>query len=160
MLVVLVALTVVIVSGCSSGPSPSAGPVPTSPAEAPAQASSLAASRLLDPPAFAAAVAEPPRFTINVHVPFEGSIDGTDAEIPFDRIAADVARLPADRGTPVAIYCKSGRMSAIAATELDRLGYRDVVELRGGMDAWTQQGFLLRDTPVQGAPPASAPAVG
>ena len=74
--------------------------------------------------------------------------------------AADVARLPADRGTPVAIYCKSGRMSAIAATELDRLGYRDVVELRGGMDAWTQQGFLLRDTPVQGAPPASAPAVG
>lgn len=101
------------------------------------------ASRLLEPSAFANAVAEPERVTINVHVPFEGSIEGTDLSIPYDRIARDSDQLPADRGAQLAIYCKSGRMSAIAVTELERLGYRDVVELRGGMDAWTEQGLTL-----------------
>ena len=100
-------------------------------------------SRLLDPNAFAAAIAEPRRFTVNVHVPFEGRLVGTDLELPFDRILADAARLPVDRGTPVAVYCRSGRMSALAAGDLARLGYREVVELRGGMEAWSQQGWPL-----------------
>lgn len=102
-----------------------------------------ASSRLLDAPAFAAAVAEPDRVTIDVRVPVEGSLDGTDLEIPFDRILTDAARLPADRGASLALYCRSGRTSALAATDLARLGYRDVVELRGGTDAWVQDGLPL-----------------
>ena len=90
----------------------------------------------LDPAGFAAVIAEPTTFVVNVHVPDEGSIPGTDAAIPYDRISDRSATLPADRAAPLAIYCKSGRMSALAAATLVELGYTDVVELRGGMDAW------------------------
>ena len=40
-------------------------------------------------------------------------------------------------------YCKSGRMSAEAAATLQELGYTDIVELSGGMDAWIADGRQL-----------------
>ncbi|MGY4871499.1 rhodanese-like domain-containing protein [Mycolicibacterium elephantis] len=102
--------------------------------------STASAARLVDPGEFAAAVTEPERLTVNVHVPFEGDIPGTDLSIPFDQIAAQADRLPADRDTPLAIYCRSGPMSTVAAQALRDLGYTDVVELRGGMRAWQAEG--------------------
>ncbi len=101
------------------------------------------ASRLLAPAEFAAAIDEPTRTTINVHVPYQGDIPGTDLSVPFDQIALRAGELPADRATPLAIYCRSGPMSADAAVELARLGYHDVVELQGGMKAWQSSGRPL-----------------
>jgi rhodanese-related sulfurtransferase len=92
--------------------------------------------RLVSPAEFAAAVAEPERVTINVHVPDEGSIAGTDLSLPFDMIEARAGELPADRSTPLAVYCRSGSMSATAVATLAGLGYTSVVELEGGMLAW------------------------
>jgi rhodanese-related sulfurtransferase len=86
---------------------------------------------------------EPDRVTVNVHVPFEGDIVGTDLSIPFDQIRLQAGRLPADRSAALAIYCRSGPMSAIAAESLHDLGYTDVVELRGGMKAWQADGRPL-----------------
>ena len=40
----------------------------------------------------------------------------------------------------MAIYCRSGTMSAAAAPVLAELGYDDIVELDGGMVAWTASG--------------------
>lgn len=80
---------------------------------------------------------------LNVHVPDEGSIAGTDAVIPYDEIRERATALPSDLDAPLAVYCKSGRMSAEAVTTLLDLGYTDVVELRGGMDAWTADGREL-----------------
>lgn len=77
---------------------------------------------------------------VNVHVPFEGDLKGTDLSIPFDEIAASTADLPSDKDTPLLVYCRSGRMSAIAGKELVRLGYRNVVDLEGGMIAWEASG--------------------
>ncbi|MFP5335742.1 MAG: rhodanese-like domain-containing protein, partial [Actinomycetes bacterium] len=88
------------------------------------------------PVEFAAAVDADDRFLLNVHTPDEGSIPGTDAAIPFDRLEDRAAELPADPGTPLAVYCKTGRMSAEAVTTLATMGYRDLVELDGGMVAW------------------------
>ena len=101
------------------------------------------APSLLVPPAeFAAAVSPVGTVTINVHVPDEGSIQGTDLSIPFDQIEGRSDELP-DVGTPLAVYCRSGRMSAEAVETLRKLGYRDIVELRGGMIAWEADGRLL-----------------
>ncbi|WKG02504.1 rhodanese-like domain-containing protein [Mycolicibacterium sp. HK-90] len=126
-----------------------------SPAEAPpaastgAAAASVAVHRLVGPDEFATAIAESDRLTINVHVPFEGDIAGTDLSIPFDRIAEQADRLPSDRDAPIAIYCRTGPMSATAAEALRSLGYTDVVELKGGMKAWQASGRNLTVEPVK-----------
>jgi len=109
---------------------------------APGAATGSEPSRLLGPDEFAAKVAEPAVVTINVHVPDEGSIRGTDLAIPYDRIEARRTELP-PASTPLAVYCRSGRMSAIAARTLARFGYARISELAGGMEAWAQSGRRL-----------------
>lgn len=107
------------------------------------QSASSGHSRLLGPDEFAWAMAEPDRVTINVHVPYEGDIPGTDLSIPFDQIADQAHRLPSNRAAALAVYCRSGPMSATAAETLQSLGYSDVVDLAGGMKAWTAVGRPL-----------------
>jgi phage shock protein E len=131
--VALLCLTV-LAAGCASSGSGSSG------------AASAGATTLLAPDAFADVVGDEQTFVINVHVPDEGSIEGTDAAIPFDRIEAQQADLPADRGTPLAVYCRSGSMSAEAVAALTGLGYTDIVDLDGGMQAWTAEGLPLLPT--------------
>ena len=91
---------------------------------------------------FAARLAKAEAFVVNVHVPDEGSIVGTDAAIPYGRVLGD-SRLPKGKSTPISLYCKTGRMSAEAATALMGAGYTDVVYLDGGMDAWVAAGRSL-----------------
>lgn len=101
-----------------------------------------APARLLAPEEFATAISEPGRVTINVHVPDEGSLPDTDLWIPFDAVDVRRDELPSP-STPLAVYCRSGRMSTIAVETLSRLGYDDIVELDGGMVAWERGGRRL-----------------
>jgi len=98
---------------------------------------------LVEPTPFSALVEAPKTFVLNVHTPDEGSIPGTDAEIPFDQLERRTAELPGDRSTPLAVYCRSGNMSATARQTLADLGYTDVTELAGGMLAWEAEGLTL-----------------
>lgn len=131
---------VLAVAACATGGD---GDGASSPAATSVTSASAAPSRLVGPAEFAAAVAEPARVTINVHVPFEGDVPGTDLSIPFDQITQQAGKLPVDRRAPLAIYCRSGPMSARAATELVALGYTDIVELNGGMKLWQDSGRPL-----------------
>lgn len=123
---------VVFVAGCTGNE--------TDDATATTAASSSA--RLVGVDEFAERVAEPDVVTVNVHVPDEGQLPGTDLAIPFDEIS-DSEALPPDLDAPLAIYCKSGNMSADAVDDLVALGYTDVVELDGGFDAWIGEGRRL-----------------
>lgn len=80
---------------------------------------------------------------INVHVPYEGEIEQTDAFIAFDTIGQTAGSLPGDKNARIVLYCLSGRMSEIAARELTRLGYERVSHLAGGMRDWQATGFRI-----------------
>jgi phage shock protein E len=120
---VAAALLVLALSGCGSdgGDSPSS---------------------LVSPEAFAERIDATGVVTINVHIPDEGSIPGTDLAIAFDDISSSTD-LPEDLDTPLAVYCRSGNMSADAVDDLEDLGYSDIVELDGGFNAWEASGREL-----------------
>ncbi len=80
---------------------------------------------------------------INVHIPYEGEIEETDIFIPYDKISENLDMLPADKTGQIVVYCMSGRMSAIAATDIVQKGYTNIVNLDGGMRDWEKSGFTL-----------------
>jgi len=82
-------------------------------------------------------------FFVNVHIPYEGEIEQTDAFIPFDKIAENLDRLPADRRAAIVLYCRSGRMSEIAANDLAGRGFTRVSHLAGGIIDWQRSGHRI-----------------
>src|SRR6266852_3408964 len=55
------------------------------------------------------------------------------------------ARVP-DLNTPMVLYCGGGFRSALAADNLQKMGYTSVFSMDGGIRAWRERGFpLTRD---------------
>lgn len=77
---------------------------------------------------------------INVHTPYEGEIRKTDMMMSVEDIEKNLAQLPTDKNTQIIVYCKTGHMSAEAVKKLASLGYTNVSDLKGGMDAWQKAG--------------------
>ncbi len=87
------------------------------------------------PQRFASLIDTDDAFVVNVHVPYEGEIAGTDAFVDYRTIIDDKS-LPTDRTKPILLYCMSGRMSQLAGNALVAAGYTNVTHLDGGMQAW------------------------
>lgn len=141
----LMLLAAALVAACQASP-----PVNAPSSEAAADAGTASTSGLpvrpaglLTPSQLAEILPQKDFFFANTHVPYEGEIEPTDAFIPYDQIEENLAQLPADRTAMIVVYCRSGRMSAIAAETLARLGYSNVWDLGGGMVAWEEAGLPL-----------------
>jgi phage shock protein E len=61
----------------------------------------------------------------------------------YDQVAARSSDLPTDKSAKIVAYCRSGNESAIAAQTLVDLGYTNIDNLDGGMNAWTASGRSL-----------------
>lgn len=81
---------------------------------------------------------------VNVHIPFEGDIANTDLSIAYNEIEQNLEKLPAEKDAKIVLYCRSDRMSRIAAETLVDLGFTNVWNLDGGMAAWEQAGLPLK----------------
>jgi rhodanese-related sulfurtransferase len=45
-----------------------------------------------------------------------------------------------DPTKPVVLYCRSGNRSALAAQQMEKMGYGDVTSLQGGITRWKTEG--------------------
>lgn len=107
-----------------------------------------AAAHVVDPSDFERLLDRPEVVLVNVHQPYEGEIAGTDAFLSFEN--PDPTGMPVEKSTPLAIYCRTGHMSDIAAGKLHELGYTNITELAGGMEAWKASGRPLVDRTKNG----------
>lgn len=78
---------------------------------------------------------------VNTHIPYEGEIEPTDAFVPYDALDENLGKLPADKNAKIVLYCRSDRMSTIAARALVQKGYTNLYNLDGGMVAWESAGL-------------------
>ena len=56
-------------------------------------------------------------------------------------IERDIEQRIPDRSAPVVLYCGGGFRSALAADNLQKMGYTKVVSMDGGWGGWTEAGF-------------------
>jgi len=68
----------------------------------------------------------------------EGSIN-----IPLEELREGAAGLPSDRGAHIVTVCNVGKLSLAAMLVLKSLGYRNVQNLMGGLNAWASEGMQL-----------------
>ncbi len=109
----------------------------------PVSTAAAVAWKQVDPAEFEKLIKADKGTLINVHVPDEGEIKGTDHHIAYDKIIGD-SHLPKDKSDELLIYCRSGNMSAQSGRALTDAGYTNVVELRGGFNAWKASGRTLK----------------
>ena len=78
---------------------------------------------------------------VDVHIPEQKHINGTDAFIPYDDIENQLDKLPQGKEAKIVLYCKTGRMSQIAAEKLAERGYTNVYNVVGGIVEWVKKGY-------------------
>ena len=53
----------------------------------------------------------------------------------------DVETLIPDKDAPIVLYCGGGFRSALAADNLQKMGYTNVISMDGGIRAWREAGY-------------------
>lgn len=105
------------------------------------------AVQFVSPQKFAELTKDKNAFILDVHTPEQTHIPGTDAVIPFDQIQNNKDKLPADKSTPILVYCRSGSMSSKASQEIAAFGYTTVYDLEGGTNAYKESNVIVSITP-------------
>jgi rhodanese-related sulfurtransferase len=62
-------------------------------------------------------------------------------------IERDIEKTVPDKDATVVLYCGGGFRSALAADNLQKMGYRNVISMDGGWRGWTEAGFpVIKDS--------------
>lgn len=104
--------------------------------------------RDITPEEFDAAIGSRNPFVVDVHIPEQAHLPGTDAFIPYSELETRLAELPPDKGSEILVYCRSGSMSTQASQVLIEAGYTNVANLSGGVQAWQAARPPLTLTPA------------
>jgi rhodanese-related sulfurtransferase len=151
-IVILVAVGLAALAGCTSSPKEDRDQQPATATIQPAAINTPEAGvyRTLTIDEFAEILAsQSGAYTVvNVHIPYEGEVEETDLQVPYNDIDALTAALP-DKNASIILYCRSGRMSEEASRALVDLGYTQVWDVPGGMVAWQSSGREILDKDQQ-----------
>jgi rhodanese-related sulfurtransferase len=61
----------------------------------------------------------------------------------------DIEALIPDHDADIVLYCGGGFRSALAAESLQKMGYRRVISMDGGIKAWRDAGYPLERGPAK-----------
>ena len=56
-------------------------------------------------------------------------------------IERDIEKAIPDKDAKIVLYCGGGYRSALAADNLQKMGYRNVISMDGGWRGWTESGY-------------------
>jgi rhodanese-related sulfurtransferase len=128
-----------LAAGCSTGTDA------TAEGGGPQQNTAAATVQHLDAASFAAAIARPGTVLLDVRTPAEFTTGHLPGAVNLDMQTADfTTRLDTlNQASSYALYCRSGHRSAIAADQMRTAGFGKVVDLAGGITAWTTAGHDL-----------------
>ena len=94
---------------------------------------------------FAKTVSDSSVVVLDVRTPAEfmsGHLaNAINIDIEGMQFKSEVAKL--DKSKTYAVYCRSGRRSAIATDEMSKLGFKTLFNLEGGTGAWSAAGQTL-----------------
>jgi rhodanese-related sulfurtransferase len=66
----------------------------------------------------------------------KGAIPGA-VEMPRGILEVNIDQITTDKDRKLVLYCGGGSRSALAAVNLKKMGFRNVISLAGGYKAWT-----------------------
>jgi rhodanese-related sulfurtransferase len=72
----------------------------------------------------------------------DGYIDNATL-IPHDELEKNEENLPEDKDDLILLYCRSGNRSENAAQTLIDMGYKNIIELKTGINGWKSGGYSV-----------------
>jgi len=66
--------------------------------------------------------------------------DAVNIDVKADSFKDEALRQLSDKNQMIAVYCRSGRRSVTAANILSSEGYKNIVNLKGGILSWQSEG--------------------
>ncbi len=82
-------------------------------------------------------------FLLDVHVPEQQHIKGTDRFVSYLDVKNSADKLPANKDKTIVVYCRSGSMSVETSLDLIDMGYTNVYNVQGGANAWKAAGYPM-----------------
>jgi rhodanese-related sulfurtransferase len=83
---------------------------------------------------------------IDIRTPEEFNEGHIENAINIDFYANDFSNQidSLDKEKTYYIYCRSGRRSGLALKEFEKLGFKEVYDLRNGINSWKENGFEVK----------------